>query len=206
MNTAILDAYAKELIKVLDLNASNEAEKEISSVIKSHAIAAAALGLKIFIQPGLTGAYSLAGCIIYIYCIYYRINKCLNLNISTSLYSLASAVCNNIGISAKNETRLNFRPGLFMPKTMSDLIFVEEIVYSLLFASGIIYLKLLTKIFATGKSLKKMTEGELREAVAETVKEEDVSQIIKDAKAEYKKARESGEVTGKETISLRKSD
>lgn len=206
MNTGMISVYAKRLVDSMHEFVDDTVGEELASIIKKHALGAAASGLASTFLPGVGSTAALAAAVGFIWSMYFRINKCLGLKLSkVILKSLASAVLTNLAgsvVSIIGATVISAIPGI---NTIATVL-MAGVDYAVVLVSGILYLNLLTNIFKAGKNIEDMTESEIKEAMAATVKEENVSQLIKDARDDYKRARKSGEVTGKETIDLEEED
>jgi uncharacterized protein (DUF697 family) len=184
---------------------------EIGDIIINHSLGAAAASAASGWIPGAGGTAALMASVGFIWSMYYRINQRMGISISKNkLKSLASAVVANIASAAMSlilgvvaSTALTFIPGI---GNVAASVIMAALDYGVVFAAGIMYLKMLTKLCKDSTNLNNMSESALKNAAKTVIDSEDVSKIIKDAQKEYKTARKSGSVTGKEEISLEKDD
>ncbi len=185
--------------------------KEIGDIVKGHAFAAAAAGLGVSWLPGAGSAVALAATVGIIWSMYFRINSKLGIKLSkTKLKSLASAMLTNIAASAITflggtviSIALSFVPGV---GSVLASVIMGGLDYAVVFVSGIIYMKLLTKLFKAGKNIETLNEEELKAEAKATVNDEDVNSMFKEARKEYVRARKSGEATGKEHVDVVEDD
>lgn len=206
MSNGELAMYAKALGESLNDAVSDAVGEEVASIVKKHALGAAASGFAATLLPGAGSTAALVAAVGFIWSMYYRINKCLGLKLSkVVLKSLASAVLTNLAGSVASIIGATVISAIPIVNNVATVL-MAGVDYAVVLVSGVVYLKLLTNIFKAGKNIEEMTESDLKEAMESVVKEEDVSQLIKDARDEYKNARKSGEVTGKETIELEKEE
>ncbi len=185
--------------------------KEIGDIIKGHALGAAAAGLGVSWLPGAGSAIALAATVGIIWSMYFRINVKLGITLSkTKLKSLASAILTNIGASAASflggtiiSTALSFIP---IVGNAAASIIMAGLDYAVVFVSGIVYMKFLTKLFKAGKDIEILDEEELKAEAKAAVNDEDVNSLFKEARKEYDRARKSGEATGKEHVDIVEED
>jgi len=60
----------------------------------------------------------------------------------------------------------------------------------------------LTKLFKAGKDPSNISVEELKSEAENVIRTENVNQMLKDSKNEYKEAYKSGKVSGKESVTL----
>jgi len=111
---------------------------------------------------------------------YLRINKELGLSISDNIIkTLASGVATNLAAYAAGILALNavfsLVPGI---GTVGAAGIAGAVSYALCIVSGVIYLKILTKIFLSGKSAHDLTAEELKEIAKKTIQETDVKGMM----------------------------
>lgn len=180
--------------------------EEIEEIINFHAVGAAASGLAAGWIPGAGGTAALMASVGFIWSMYFRINKKIGIPLSKAVVkSLGSAVLTNLAGTAMTlvggtivATALSFTG---LGNVASSLI-MAALDYAVVMVSGVIYLKLLTKLFKAGKNLANISAEELKSEAEKVMHEENVNQMLKDSKKEYKDAYKSGKVTGKETIDI----
>lgn len=196
----------RELPKAYREGIDASGAQEIEDILNVHAIGAAATGLATGWIPGAGGTAALMASVGFIWSMYYRINKRMHISVSkTIVKSLASAVLTNLAGTALTlvggtvlATALSFTG---LGNVVSSLI-MGAMEYAVVLVSGIIYLKLLVNLFKAGKDPSAMDAEELKAAVTKVIHEENVDQMLKDAKKDYTEAYKAGKVTGKETIDL----
>lgn len=205
LNGHMVTMAVKELERVRADFLRENATDEVGETITNHALAAAAAGLGAAWIPGAGGTVALAAGTAAIWSMYVSINRCMGLKLSkTAVKSMSSAVVTNILGSAASviagtaaATALSFVPGV---GNAAASVIMAGITYAIVTASGVVYLKLLTNVFKAGRNPEELSEAELKNAAGRASGETDVSQIIREAAKEYKKARKSGQVTGKENL------
>lgn len=189
----------------------NAGANEIGDIIINHSLGAAAASAASGWIPGAGGTAALVASVGFIWSMYYRINQRMGISISKNkLKSLASAVVANIASAALSlvagvavSTVLTFIPGV---GSVASSLIMAALDYGVVFAAGIMYLKMLTRLCKDSTNLDTMSETDLKNAAKTVIESENVKKIIKDAQNEYKTARKNGTVTGKEEVSLEKDD
>jgi hypothetical protein len=197
---------AKELPKVYHEFIKETKAEEIEEVINFHAVGAAASGLAAGWIPGAGGTAALMASVGFIWSMYYRINKKIGIPLSkTVVKSLGSAVLTNLASTAIAlvggtvvATALSFT-GL---GNFASSLIMAGLDYAVVIVSGVIYLKLLTKLFNAGKDLANISAEELKSEAEKIMRTENINQMLKDSKNEYKEAYKSGRVSGKESVTL----
>ena len=180
--------------------------KEIEEIINTHALGAAAAGLGVAWIPGAGGTAALMAVAGFIWSMYYRINKKIGIPISkAAAKSLGSAVLSNLAANAMLlvggtvlVTALSFTG---IGNVFSSLI-MAALDYAVVMVAGVIYLKLLTKLFKAGHDLGSMSDSDLKSAEEGVIRSENVNKMLKDAKKQYTFAYKKGTVSGKETVDL----
>lgn len=160
------------------------------------AIAAAIAGVGSGWLPGAGALVATAAWVAAIWTMYVKINKDLGISISENiLKSLASAFLTNIIASAGAlilailaSFVLSFIP-LF---GQAGAIAIDGLLgYITVFASGILYIMLLTKIMKAKGSFD-ISESEAKSMADNISKESDISAIIREAKESFKKEKDKG--------------
>ena len=199
MGTSILLKAAYDLfevMKIMDKTVDKSLPREIAGIVKFHskgsAIAGIAGGGIPAVGPVVAGVIS-AG---FIWTMYVRINSKIDLPLSENiLKSLASGVATNIVTQVV---------GIFALATVSSLIPVlgnavaivvmGSTVYGITLAAGFVYLKILTRVFKSGKDPSSLTAENLKNVANEIVQNENIKSVMKEAKKEYKAAKARGEI------------
>lgn len=160
------------------------------------AIAAAIAGVGSGWLPGAGALVATAAWVAAIWTMYVKINKDLGISISENiLKSLASAFLTNIIASAGAlilailaSFVLSFIPLL----GQAGAIAIDGLLgYITVFASGILYIMLLTKIMKAKGSFD-ISESEAKSMADNISKESDISAIIREAKESFKKEKDKG--------------
>lgn len=160
------------------------------------AIAAAIAGVGSGWLPGAGALVATAAWVAAIWTMYVKINKDLGISISENiLKSLASAFLTNIIASAGAlilailaSFVLSFIP-LF---GQAGAIAIDGLLgYITVFASGILYIMLLTKIMKAKGSFD-ISESEAKSMADNISKKSDISAIIREAKESFKKEKDKG--------------
>jgi hypothetical protein len=160
------------------------------------AIAAAIAGVGSGWLPGAGALVATAAWVAAIWTMYVKINKDLGISISENiLKSLASAFLTNIIASAGAlilailaSFALSFIPFL----GQAGAIAIDGLLgYITVFASGILYIMLLTKIMKAKGSFD-ISESEAKSMADNISKESDISAIIREAKESFKKEKDKG--------------
>ena len=160
------------------------------------AIASAIAGVGSGWLPGAGALVATAAWVAAIWTMYVKINKDLGISISENiLKSLASAFLTNIIASAGAlilailaSFVLSFIPFL----GQAGAIAIDGLLgYITVFASGILYIMLLTKIMKAKGSFD-ISESEAKSMADNISKESDISAIIREAKESFKKEKDKG--------------
>lgn len=197
---------ARELPKMYRSGIQSANAEDIEEIINTHALGAAAAGLAAGWIPGAGGTAALLASGGFIWSMYYRINKKVGIPLSkTVVKSLGAAVLTNLAGSALAlvggaaiATALSFT-GI---GNAASSVIMAGLNYAVVLVSGIIYLKLLVGLFKAGNDPASMSVEDLKSSAENIIRQEDVNQLLKDAKDAYKKAYKDGKVTGKENVTL----
>lgn len=179
---------ATELVHLLHHKVDEELPKEIAEIIKFHSAGAAAASVASGWLPG-AGALAAAGiCAGFIWTMYGRINSKIGLSLADNLLkTVATGVATNLAAGFVGaialQTVFSFFPGI---GSVAASAIAGATGYALTLASGYVYLKLLTKLFLSGKDPTTMNEAELKAAATSVAGDADVKEVMKDAKSSYK--------------------
>lgn len=197
-------------VLVYALRALEQASKDVidsqkiekaGDTIKGCAITAAVAGIGSGWLPGVGALVATAAWVAAIWGMYVKINKDLGISIKDNiLKSLASAILTNILASAGSlilmltgSFLLSFIPGL---GSVGAIAIDGFIGYITVFASGVLYIKLLTKLFKAGKGFN-IAESEVKRVADDIVKEDNIPNILKDGKKAYKEDKRKGKFNKK---------
>ena len=191
-----LTGVAEELAKnVLEANNKSIDPKDIANIVKVHAAGATVAGLGTAWLPGLGAAVATATCVGFIWGMYIRINNQIGLKLSKNiLQTLAAGVATNLASAAISSIVIgalfSFIPGI---GSVGASVIFGTICYALTFASGFVYIKLITNIFKAKKAPENYSAEDLKTMAEETIKNENMKDFMKKAKEDYKKAKENGD-------------
>lgn len=175
---------AAGLAMVMDGMADDHLPETLAGIVKLHA--GLAVGSAFIPVPGA----DLAAAAGNIWTMYVRINKELGLPFAENLIkSLATGIVTNIGgavvASMVVGSALKMIPGL---GSLGGAAVVSATIYGVTIASGIIYMKAVTKLLES-KNSGQVNEQNLKLVVNELLDDkESVQQIYKTAKSSYKKS------------------
>ena len=172
-----------------------QAEKA-AATIQTCSIAAAVAGVGSGWLPGAGSLVASAAWVAAIWGMYIKINKDLGITLSNNvLKSLASAFLTNIIAAAgalilamAAAFVLSFIPGL---GTASAIAIDGLLGYVTVFASGILYIKLLTKVMKA-KGTFTISEDEVKSLADEISNDSDIKGIIREAKESFKNEKDQG--------------
>ena len=185
---ALLDASKNAITQA-------QADKAAATILGC-SIAAAIAGVGSGWLPGAGALVASAAWVAAIWTMYIKINKDLGITLSENvLKSLASAFLTNIIASAgalilgmAAAFVLSFIPGL---GTAGAVAIDGLLGYVTVFASGILYIKLLTKVMKA-KGTFTISENEVKSLADEISKDSDIKGIIREAKASFKSEKDKG--------------
>ena len=184
-----LEQATKDVIDSQNIDKAGE-------TIKGCAIIAAVAGVGSGWLPGAGAFVATAAWVAAIWGMYVKINKDLGISIKDNiLKSLASAILTNILASAGSlilmlsaSFLLSFIPGL---GSAGAIVIDGFIDYITVFASGVLYIKVLTKLFKAGKGFN-IAESEVNDVADDVIKDSDISEILKEGKEAYKEDKKAG--------------
>lgn len=195
-----MSVYIHAALKALeqaskDVISSQNIEKA-GETIQGCAIIAAIAGVGSGWLPGAGSLVATGAWVAAIWGMYVKVNKDLGISIKDNvLKSLASAILTNILASAGSLILmlvagflLSFIPGVGSGGAM---VIDGMIGYITVFASGVLYIKLLTKLFKAGKGFN-IAENEVKDAAKDIVNDSNISEILKEGKKAYKEDKKAG--------------
>ncbi len=191
----LLIAQATKLIKAMDKTVDNNLPNEIAEIVKFHAKAASVSALAAAWVPGVGSpgvALASAG---IIWSMYGRIGAKIDLPFSQNiLKSLASGMAINLAAgylsSMAFATTISFIPIL---GGIGASAIMGATCYALTVASGYVYLKTMTMLFSQGIDPTSLNEEELKQQAKTASNEDDVGEVIKEAKQEFKFKKAAGD-------------
>ncbi len=160
--------------------------KEVAQIINSSAIGSTVAGLASGWVPGVGGTIASGICIGFVWRMYLQINKKVGLSLEdTIVRTIASGMITNlIGVIVGSlilQGLFSLFPGI---GTVSAVIVMAGVCYAITLASGILYIKILTKIFIRQKQ-KNISAQDLKEKYANIDKEE-IKNLLKNLLKEGK--------------------
>lgn len=163
--------------------------KEIADIVKNHAKVGAGAGLASGWVPGAGAVALTAVAVGSIWSMYLRINNKIGLSFSENLLkTLASGIATNLAGYFATMIAIN-AVASFIPiaGTAVAAALAAGIVYAMTLVSGVIYLKIITGIFRAKKDPNKMSAEDLKDMADDIIENEDMEEILKQAKNSYKK-------------------
>lgn len=168
----------------------------VANTIQGCAIAAAIAGVGSGWLPGAGAVVATGVWIAAIWGMYVKINNDLGIKIKGNvLKSLASAFLTNIIASAGSFLvalllgfALSFIPGI---GTFGAIAVDGFLGYITVYASGILYIRFLTKVLKVKGSLD-FSEMDVKTIAKETIKESNIKEILKEGKSSFKEAKKEG--------------
>ena len=172
---------AVELTKGLGRVADENLPEKLAEIVKMHAVIA--VGSAFIPVPGA----DIAAAATNIWTMYVRINKELGLPFAENLIkSLATGIVTNLGAAVVGSmvigSALKFIPGL---GSLGGAVVMSATIYAVTIASGIIYMKAISKLLNTKKT-QQFNEEDLKAAVDEIMDDKkSVQTIFNTAKEGY---------------------
>lgn len=193
-NRTLLEASYK-MVQSMDKVVDENLPIEIADIVKSHSKGAAIAAVASGWVPGIGGTAAVVIGTGFIWTMYGRINSKIDVPLSENIIkSVASGMATNLAAYAIGgiafATTFSLFPGL---GNVAAAAVIGGTCYALTLASGIVYLKILTRIFRAGKDPSSMTAEELKIAAKEVIEDEDIKAVMKEAKDAYKSAKARGE-------------
>jgi len=193
----ILLGQARNLVRAMDKTADKALPDQISAIVKFHSKGAAAAALGSGWIPGAGGAAATAISAGFIWSMYGRIGAKIGVPFGKNvLKSLATGVATNLARGVVGamivSSAFSLVPGL---GSIGSSVIMGATSYALTLASGYVYLKVMTKLFAKGIDLSTVSEQDLNDMAASAAKESDVGEVIQEAKADFRRREKQGAVT-----------
>lgn len=155
----------------------------VSFSAKGAAIAGVASGW----IPGLGGTIAAITSAGFVWKMYIDINSKLGLKLSENiLKTVASGIVTNI---ATNAMAFFIFTGIFSLVPLGQgaaAVVIGGVTYAIMIVAGIIYMKILTNIFKSGKNINAMSADDLTTLAKEAMKNLDIKKMFNDAKSRYK--------------------
>lgn len=179
---------AKDLVHALNKTVDENLPQEIADIVKTHSAGAAAAGLASGWIPGFGGLAAAGISAGFIWTMYGRINSKIGLPLGDNIVkSVGTGIATNLGAYFVGSLALSALFSIFPGVgSVGASAIVGATCYALTIASGVLYLKLLTNLFLSGKDPTKMDESSLKEAARRTATNANMEEVISAAKGEYK--------------------
>lgn len=170
--------------------------EEIEEIVKFHAKGAAIAAIGAGWIPGAGGVLAVTISAGFIWSMYARINKTLGLKLADNiLKTLASGVATNLAAAAiasiAATTLFSFLPGI---GNVAASAIMGGVCYALTKASGLVYLKILVKVFKSKKDIESYSSKDFKNVAYSVMKDEDMKSVMKEAKNEFKASKARGEI------------
>ena len=190
--------------------------QEIAGIVEKHSIGAAASALGVAWLPGVGSTAALALNAGFVWSMYYRINtkagipfskhilKSLGTGIATNLVSSAVGTMVGAGIA----TAFTFIP---LVGGIAASAIMASVVFTLTWSCGLVYLKVLTRFAEANVDFENVSEDELKEMADDVMAKEDIKEMMKQAKQQFKAAKERGDIdqakaeSHKKTVGMKKA-
>jgi hypothetical protein len=184
-NDKILIA-AIALVKELDSTVDRGLPEKIAHVVKLHAKGAALFGFLSGWIPGIGGFISLFIGVVFIWSMYARINHKIDLPFKQNIFkTIISGMATNLAayiIVGLIASGLALIPGL---GSLASSLIMTAVCYTLLIASGFVYIKILTNLFKAKADPTLLRFADLKELAKRISGHQDISPVIEQAKASY---------------------
>lgn len=197
------NAVTKALKKIPKNVLSDQEVEDINNIIEMHALGAGASGVATGWIPVAGAAVASVGRTAFIWSMYVRICRRLDINLSKKkLKFLGSVVVSDLAYSVGAvlaATAVSLVPGI---GSVTSALLNASISYSMVGVAGVMFVRLISSLRDTGTDMANMTDEELKERMKVIMSKQDVKGMMKEAQNEYAKARKEGKISGKETVDL----
>jgi len=193
----LLLGQARNLVSAMDKTVDSALPEQISEIVKFHSKGAAVAALGSGWIPGAGGVAATAISAGFIWSMYGRIGAKIGLPFGKNvLKSVASGVATNLASAVVGllvvSSALSLVPGI---GSVGASVILGATCYALTLASGYVYLKIMTKLFAKGVDLSTVSEQDLKDMAASAARDSDVGDVIKEAKADFRRQKKQGAFT-----------
>lgn len=176
-------------------NAADDVEGKARKIIITHALAAAAAAVASGWIPGAGSAVATTIGVGFTCAMYYRLANLFDIRIRRNiLKTIASVLIAELAayfaVVLVGSAVLSFVPFV---GNLSASTFCAIVNFALVYAAAYLYIKLLTRVFLMRKDPDEMTEEDWKEAAKRTAGEEDIKNIVKEAKSVHKSVKNDKE-------------
>ena len=172
------------LVQVLDGTIDKGLPQELASIVKLHAKGAAIIAALIAWVPAVGPITALLLSAICVWSMYLRINKKINLPLAQNLFkTVISGIAGNIAANLSGlivVTAISFI--LTIGNFAADVIMVA-VTYAVTLGAGIVYLKVLTRVFKARKDPVSLSLEHVKEFAEKAKEHDDLKPYIEEAKA-----------------------
>ena len=196
MVEGLLGKAAFALCKALHKAGPQVLGSEIAGIVEKHSIGAAAAGLGVAWLPGAGSTAALAVCAGFVWSMYFRINSKISVPFSKNiLKSVGTAIATNLVASVISSlvisATLSLFPGI---GSVAASAVMAGVSFSLTWSCGLVYLKVLTRFAETNVDFKNVSEEDLKAMAKDVLAKENVKEMMKQAKAQFKEAKARGDI------------
>lgn len=184
------------LLTEIDRTAEQQLGNKIADIVKSHSVGAACAAGAAGLVPGAAVPAAVAICGGFIWSMYYRINNAIGVPFSKNLIkSIGTAICTNVAMGYAGMYIIAFGVSFIPGVHAVNFLLLALATYVTTFASGVIYLNVLTAIAKSNNgSFDNVSEASLKKAADDACKNADLGAIKREAKAEYNEAKARGDI------------
>jgi len=206
-NDSKLLVAAIALVGVLDKATDKSLPQEIANIVKFHSRGATIAALGSGLLPGIGSTTAVVASAGFIWSMYIRINNKIGLSISKNIIkTVAAGVATNLASSAVGALILSTALSITGIGNVGSSAIMGITCYALTLASGFVYLKILTNLFKAGKDPTTLSVDELKNTAKIVMDNENIKELMKDAKEMYKTAKEQGELDNNEEVTIEEID
>ena len=176
--------------------------KDIADCVVAHSAAAGVSALAAGVLPGAGGAIAVAAGTGAVWTMYIRMTKMIGAKLGeNTLKFIASAVVSNLAMNAASMLALSFIPGV-------GAVACGVIQFVTVYAAGLIFLNLLTRLFKVNRmDVDEMSDEERKAYIKNAMSSVKLSAVFKEGVVMYMEMKKSGtlDATGN-SVSLEKDD
>ncbi len=196
MVEGLLAKVAYALCKALHKAGPQVLGQEIAGIVEKHSIGAAAAGLGVAWLPGAGSTAALAACAGFVWSMYFRINSKIDVPFSKNiLKSVGTAIATNLVASVVSSlvisATLSFLPGI---GSIAASALMAGVSFALTWSCGLVYLKVLTRFAEANVDFTNVNADDLKAMAKDVIAKENVKEMMKQAKAEFKAAKARGDI------------
>lgn len=207
-----IEQVAYVLCKQLHRTSCEIMGREVAEIVAQHSIGAAVAGLASGWVPAGGQAIATTIAVGFIWGMYFRISSKIGLPFNKHiLKTLATAIGTNLVVAVGSEILAMVAAfGLsFIPVIggMASATIMAAVTYSLTWTSGLIYLKVLSKFAERNVDFNSITADDLKSMARDVMDSENLKEMMKDAKEQFKKAKSAGMIRkGMQTVDPMKDE